>query len=188
MLKSAVVLVGMALACLTTPTPTKPERLLKESKISLPEAVEKAIPELKEGSPVSAKLREEKDRILYLVDIAQGETATRMSIDARTQEIVSKTPLKKNYSKLIGASKLSLNKLVGIATAKVAGKASRISLGLKKGNPVAEVIVFKDGKLFEVKINAVTGSVIKVEEDDDDDDDGDEDDGDDGDDDEDDDD
>jgi hypothetical protein len=41
---------------------------------------------------------------------------------------------------------------------------------------VAEVIVFKDGKSFEVKIDAITGSVIKVEEDDDDDDDGDDDD------------
>ena len=34
-----------------------------------------------------------------------------------------------------------------------------------------EVLVFLDGKLFEVKLDAVTGSVIKVEEEDDDDDD-----------------
>jgi uncharacterized membrane protein YkoI len=60
----------------------------------------------------------------------------------------------------------------------LSSKPTRVGFELKKGKPVAEVMVFKDGKLFEVKLDAVTGSVIKVEEDDDDDD-GDDDDGDD---------
>ena len=58
-----------------------------------------------------------------------------------------------------------------IALAKVAGKATGVEFELKKGNAVVEVKVFLDGKLYEVKLDSVTGSVIKVEQDDDDDDD-----------------
>jgi uncharacterized membrane protein YkoI len=179
MMKTSLTVLGLILACLPT-TRTSPDRLLKEAKISLPEAVEKALPEVKDGSPVFARLREENSRILYVVNVAQGEGAVRMSIDAKTQEVVSKTPLKKSYAKLIAASKVSMAKAVEIATGKVAGKATRVGFELKKGKAVAEVLIFHDGKLSEVKIDAVTGSVIKVDDDDDDDDDdGNDDDGDD---------
>ena len=169
MMKTALYLLGLALACLSTRH--APDRLLKEAKFTLPEAIQLALPEIKDGSPVSARLREEKSRILYVVNVAQGESAVRMSIDAKTKEIVAKTPVKKSYAKLVGASKVSMAKAIEIATAKVAGKATRAGFELKKGKAVAEVMVFLDGKLFEVKIDAVTGSIIKVEEDDDDDDD-----------------
>jgi len=168
-MKTALTLVGMILACLSTRT--SPDRLLKEAKVTLPEALVTALPEVKDGTPVWAKLREENGRILYVLNVARGESAVRMSVDARTKEIVSNVPLKKSYAKLLGASKLSMAKAVEIALAKVAGKATGVEFELKKGKAVAEVKVFLDGKLYEVKLDAVTGSVIKVEQDDDDDDD-----------------
>src|SRR5580765_4930622 len=145
-MKTALYLLGLALACLSSARPS-PERLLKEAKITLPEAIELSLPEIKDGSAISARLREEKTRILYVVNVAQGETATRMSIDAKTKEIVSKTPVKKSYAKLVGASKISMAKAIEIALTKKAGKATRVSFELKKGKPVAEVLVFLDGKL-----------------------------------------
>lgn len=173
-MKSALYVLGLLLACL--PLRHSPEKLLKEATVSLPEAVEKALPEIKDGNAVAARLKEDKGRVLFVVSIAQGETATRLSIDAKTKEIVEKAALKKSYAKLLGASKVTLAKAVEVAVAKVPGKATRVGFELKKGKPIAEVIVFKDGKSFEVKLDAVSGSVIKVEEDDDDDDDGDDDD------------
>jgi hypothetical protein len=110
MMKSAVYLVGLLLACL--PLRHSPERLLKEATVSLPEAVEKALPEIKDGNAIAARLKEDKGRVLYVVSIAQGESAVRMAIDAKTKEIVEKTTLKKNYAKLLGASKLTLAKAV----------------------------------------------------------------------------
>jgi len=174
-LKTALYLLSAAIACLTTARPS-PERLLKEAKITLPEAVGIALPEIPEGSAVAARLREEKSRLLYVVDVAQGDAATRLSIDAKTRELVSKAPLKKNYAALVGASRISMAKALELATAKMAGKATRVEFELKKGKAVAEVLVFLNGKLYEVKLDAVTGSVLKVEEEDDDDDDADEDD------------
>src|SRR5581483_7538779 len=112
----------------------------------------------------------------YLLNVARGEGAVRMSVDARTREIVSNVPLKKSYAKLMGASKISMAKALEVALARVAGKATGVEFELKKGKAVAEVKVFLDGKLYEVKIDAVTGSVLKVEQDDDDEDDGNDDD------------
>ena len=166
MMKSALYLVGLLLACL--PLRHSPEKMLKEATVSLAEAVEKALPEIKDGNAIAARLKEDKGRVLFVVGVAQGESTVRMAIDAKTKEIVEKTTLKKNYVKLLGASKLSLAKAVEAALAKVPGKATRVGFEFKKGKPVAEVMVFKDGKLFEVKLDAVTGSVIKIEEDDDD--------------------
>ncbi|HVR85070.1 MAG TPA: PepSY domain-containing protein [Planctomycetota bacterium] len=176
MVKTALYLLGLTMACLSTRH--SPDRLLREAKISLPQAVEAALTEIPDGSPVSARLKEEKSRILFIVNVAHGQSALRMSIDAKTKEIVANTPLQKSYAKLSGLSKISMIKALEIATARVAGKATRVGFEFKKGKAVAEVLVFLDGKLFEVKIDAVTGSVIKVEEEDDEDDDGDDDGGD----------
>jgi uncharacterized membrane protein YkoI len=148
----------------------KPAELMKRVKIALPAAVEKAAPEVKDGTPFFARLKEVDGRLVYFLGFAQGETSVRVSVDAATSEIVTKTTEKKNHSKAISAAKISMAKAVEAAQAKVAGKASRVSFGLKKGKSVAEVIVVKDGKLFEVKLDGVTGAVLKVEEDDDDDD------------------
>jgi uncharacterized membrane protein YkoI len=174
MAKSVLMILGLLVACL--PARHSPEKLLKEATVTLPEAVEKALPEIKDGSAISARLAEDKGRVLYVVTIAQGATGTRLYIDAKTKEVVQKAALKKSYAALIGASKLTLAKAVEAALLKVPGKATKVEFELKKGKPIAEVIVFKDGKTFEVKLDAVTGSVLKVEEEDDDDDDGDDDD------------
>jgi len=173
-MKTALAMLGMILACLSTRS--SPDRLLKEAKVTLPEALETALPEVKDGTPVWAGLREENGRVLYLLNVARGEGAVRMSVDARTREIVSNVPLKKSYAKLMGASKISMAKALEVALARVAGKATGVEFELKKGKAVAEVKVFLDGKLYEVKIDAVTGSVLKVEQDDDDEDDGNDDD------------
>lgn len=173
-MKFAWILVA-AVAAAIAPV-NKPAELMKRVKIALPEAVAKASPEIKDGVPFSARLKEVDGRLVYALGFSQGKESVRVSIDAATSEVVAKTAEKKDHSKAISAAKLSMAKVVEAATAKVPGKASRANFLLKKGKAVAEVIVVKEGKLFEVKVDAVTGSVIKVEEDDDDDDDADDDD------------
>ena len=61
-------------ALLSAMTPVnKPAELLLKSKVTLPEVVTKALPEVKEGTPFFAKLKEEKGRVIYTVSFAQGE-------------------------------------------------------------------------------------------------------------------
>jgi uncharacterized membrane protein YkoI len=154
----------------------KPAELLTKSKVTLPEVVTKALSEVKDGTPFFAKLKEEKGKVVYTVSFAQGTGAVKLSIDAATSEVLSRTTEKKDHSKMISAVKISMASAIDAAVKKVPGKASRANFYCKKGKPMAEVLVVKDGKLFEVKLDAATGSVIKVEEDDDDDDDADDDD------------
>jgi uncharacterized membrane protein YkoI len=156
-----------ALVAAAVPT-NKPAELVKKAKLSLPEAAEKAVPEAKDGTPFSARLREEKGRLVYSIGFAQGEKSLRVLIDASTAEVVSKSTEAKSRTKMVSGVKVAMPKLIEAAVAKVAGKATRISYELKKGKPFAEIIVVKDGKLFEVKVDATTGQVTKVEEDDDD--------------------
>jgi len=166
----------LVVALLSAGVPSnKPAELIKKAKLSLPEAAEKAVPEAKEGTPFSARLREEKGRLVYSIGFAQGEKSLRVLIDASTAEIVSTSTEAKSRSKMISGVKVAMPKLIEAAVAKVAGKATRVSYELKKGKPFAEIIVVKDGKLFEVKVDATTGLVTKVEEEDDDDDDEDDD-------------
>jgi uncharacterized membrane protein YkoI len=166
MTKSIVVLAVAALAI--GARVSKPAELLKSAKLSLTEAVDKAVPEVKDGSPFSARLTDKGGRLVYLVRFAQGESSVKLSVDAKTSEIVERTTEKKSHSKVASAAKISPAKAIEAALGKVPGKASRVTFGLKKGAPVAEVIVVKDGKLFEVKVNGTTGAVTKVDEDDDD--------------------
>jgi uncharacterized membrane protein YkoI len=174
-MKTVWILVLAALGAAAVPS-NKPAELIKRAKLSLPEAAEKAAPEAKEGTPFSARLREEKGRLVYSIGFAQGEKSLRVLIDASTAEIVSKSTEAKSRAKMISGAKVAMPKLIEAAVAKVAGKATRISYELKKGKPFAEIVVVKDGKLFEVKVDATTGQVTKVEEDDDDDDEDDDDD------------
>lgn len=151
----------------------KPAELLAKSKLSLPDVVTKALPEVKEGTPFFAKLKEEKGKVVYTLSFAQGTSSVKLSVDALTSEVLSRTTEKKDRSKMISAVKITMASAIEAAVKKVPGKASRANFYCKKGRPMAEVLVVKDGKLFEVKLDAATGSVIKVEEDDDDDDDAD---------------
>jgi uncharacterized membrane protein YkoI len=173
-MKSLLSLLGLLLVCGTPKS--NPEKWLKEAKVTLPEAVAEILPQVKPGTPIAARLAEEKGRVLFQISVAQGESGVRLSIDAKTLEVTEKTPLKKNYTKLVGAAKVTFAKAVEVAIHKVPGKATRVGFGLKKGKPIIEVKVWKDGKLSEVEIDGITGSVLKVDDDDDEDDDGDDDD------------
>ena len=167
---------GLLVVALLTAPANKPAELINKAKLSLPEAVEKAAPEVKEGSPFFAKLKEVNGKVVYCMTFAQGQSSIKLSIDAATSEVLDKKTEKKDHSKAISASKLSMTKVIEAAVKKVPGKASRANFYLKKGKAMAEVIVVKEGKLFEVKVDAVSGAIVKVEEDDDDDDDADDDD------------
>lgn len=154
----------------------KPAELISKAKLSLTDVVAKVAPDVKDATPFFAKLKEEKGRVIYTVNFAQGGSSVKLLIDASTAEVINRTTEKKDRSKAISTSKLTMAGAIEAALKKVPGKASRALFYVKKGKPMAEVMVVKEGKLFEVKVDAATGAIIKVEEDDDDDDDEDDDD------------
>jgi uncharacterized membrane protein YkoI len=149
------------------------EKKLKEAKCTLSEAVEKAGKDLKDVTPVSAKLKQIKGKYLWDVRMAKGEASLKLTLDAKTVELVEKKELKASHAAALAAAKVKFAQGIEIALKKVPGKPVSVELELEKGKAVLEVKVFADGKVYEVEIDAVTGAVLEVEEDDDDDDDAD---------------
>src|SRR5213078_4755307 len=92
----------IVLALLSAATPAnKPAELIQKSKVTLPDVVTKSLPEVKEGTPFFAKLKEEKGKVVYTVSFAQGTSSVKLSIDALTNEVLSRTTEKKDHSKTI---------------------------------------------------------------------------------------
>lgn len=151
--------------------PDNAEKLLREAQFPLPASVEKAGKDLKDVTPVSAWLRDLKGRTVYTVRFAQGGEQLRITLDAKTGEVIEKATEKKNRTRALALSKTSVARAIEIALEKVAGKAYRVRLGLEKNRAVYEVIVLSGGKRHEVEIDAATGKIIDVEPDDDEDDD-----------------
>ena len=70
----------IVLALLSAATPTnKPAELIQKSKVTLPDVVTKSLPEVKEGTPFFAKLKEEKGKVVYTVSFAQGTSSVKLS-------------------------------------------------------------------------------------------------------------
>jgi uncharacterized membrane protein YkoI len=163
---------GWVLLAGLVPPPGATEKLLKEAKLSLSEAIEKGG---KDGAPVGVRLTEEKGRLVYHVRMASGETSTRFAIDARTGELVEKAAEKKSYAKALAVAKLSVAKATEAALKKVPGKAYGVKLEMDKGKAVYEIRVLAGAKRHEVEVDAVTGAILDDEDEDDDDDDDDDD-------------
>ena len=72
--------------------------------------------------------------------------------------------------KLAAACTLSMSQAIDAALKKVDGKALHCEIELEDGKALYEVKVFSNGKVYEVEIDAATGAVVEVEEDDEDDD------------------
>lgn len=146
----------------------KREALVKEAKITLAEALEKAGSEVKDGTPVACELTSRKGAVQYSALLAKGKGSVSVSLDPKTGAVLGKTDLAKDFSKALAAAKISLAKAIEIATKRVPGKATDVELEFEDGRAVLEVEVFADGKVFEVEIDAETGQVLEVEEEDDD--------------------
>ncbi|HXG62401.1 MAG TPA: PepSY domain-containing protein [Planctomycetota bacterium] len=146
----------------------KREALVKEAKITLAEALEKARAEVKEGTPVSCELTSRKGVVQYAAVFARGSAGLSVALDPKTGAVLGKAEVAKDFSKAAAAAKISLAKGIEIATKRVPGQATDVELEFEDGRAVLEVEVFADGKVFEVEIDAQTGQVLEVEEEDDD--------------------
>jgi uncharacterized membrane protein YkoI len=104
-------------------------------------------------------------RVLVLVAAAAMTASASIGIDSLGGKKKAEPP----------RVKLSRTDAMAAATAKIGGTALRAKLTVERRVSLYEVMVRKDGKLFEVEVDASTGRIIQVEQEDDDDDDDDED-------------
>src|SRR5262245_1406520 len=84
------------------------DRMLKATTYSLSDAIGKAMKEAKEGVPIEAELEEDKGRIVYSMDIAQGTNVFAIAFDVKDGAIVEKEVEAEDHSAVAKAAKISL--------------------------------------------------------------------------------
>jgi len=136
--------------------------LLKKAAYPLTEAIQKAAPIAKEGVLVSAELEDEDGRAVYVVEFAVDKKVVEIKLDAATGELLKKDVEEDDKSAVVKACKLPLLKGIEIAAAKVPGKLVAAEAEIEDDKPILETKIFAGGKLLKVKVDAVTGEILKI--------------------------
>jgi uncharacterized membrane protein YkoI len=88
-----------------------------------------------------------------------------------SEVVVIERKTKMTPATLAESCKVALGDAIDTALAKVPGKALSAEAEFDDGKAVYEVMILSDGKMVEVEIDATTGAILEVEQEDDEDDD-----------------
>lgn len=140
------------------------EKMLAEAKYSLAEAVDKGLKEAKDGVVIKVQLEKEKGRVIYTMDIAQGDKILEVNLDVKDGSVVERKTENDDKSSVAKAAKVGLKQAIEASLKKSEGKAVSAEIRLKAGKPEVEVRVFKEGKLTGVTVDGEKGDVTASKE------------------------
>lgn len=175
------VLAGFALAAMTSLAGAQEHRGLEAvkkamaaAKISLAQAIETAQKEIAGGKVIEAGLEAEKDATFYEVAVLSGDAVKEAKIDAASGKVLGvkeEKPEKDEEKELadakqaLVAAKLTFAQALETAGKEVKdGKAFKIELEMRAGQPTYEVVLLQGDKLMKTALDAASGKVLKVEE------------------------
>ena len=135
--------------------------LLADAKLSLQEAINKAVAEVPGGVVVKAELEKEDGRVVFSMDVAKGAAIVELHIDPATGAIVAREDEKGDASDL-ATGKVRLADAVAKALALRPGRATSAEIERKRDALVAEVeVVGGDGKHAELEVDLASGTVTE---------------------------
>jgi uncharacterized membrane protein YkoI len=135
--------------------------LLEQSKLSLQEALHKALAEVPDGVVVKAELEKEDGRVVFSMDVAKGTSIVELHVDPVTGAILAREAESEDVSAL-ARGKVTLADAVASALAARPGRAAAAEIEEKKGRLMAEVeVVGSDGKSAEAVVDLETGKVVE---------------------------
>ena len=140
------------------------EEMLKESKLTLSEALDKAQAEAKDCVPVAAELEKYGKNIIFSVNFAKEKKSHFLTLDVKEGKVTEKEESKLNQTKTVKSIKVTLKDAIDKAIKKVEGKAVWAGVVTKGKNTFVQVRVFKEGKLYAVNVNAEDGVVASSDE------------------------
>jgi uncharacterized membrane protein YkoI len=147
-----------------TPAPTPSVatlvRLLDQSPFSLGQALERAS-RLDAGVPVNAEIEEEKGSVRLSVTMAAGTRLREIEFDAKTLEVIDEEDEDEDLSGLATALKVPLKTAMEKALEVVPGRVAEVEAEAKGGRVWIEVKVLIDNELREVRIDGVSGEILR---------------------------
>jgi len=96
--------------------------LMKDTKVSLAEGVEKALAEAKDGVAFRVELEGDKT-VHWAVDVSQGAKTLAVDIDAKTGAVVGTENESNDQSRIAKAAKIGIVQAIGVALKKAPGRA-----------------------------------------------------------------
>jgi uncharacterized membrane protein YkoI len=129
-----------------------------ETAFPLVEAIKKGLQEAREGFVFKAELELDKGRLVYSIDVAQGNKTLNVVLDAKDGKLVEREQDSEDHSGEVGACKVTLVSAIEAALRKSPGKAIEATLAMRDHKPVIEIVVF-DGKSTTVPVDGLTGDV-----------------------------
>ena len=175
------VLAGLALAATATLAIAQEHRGLEAvkkavatAKITLVQAIETAQKEIAGGKVIEAGLEAEKDATFYEVVVLSGDAVKEAKIDAASGKVLGvkeEQPEKDEEKELaeskqaLVAAKLTFAQALEAAGKEVKdGKAFKIELEMKAGQPTYEVVLLQGDKAMKTALDAASGKVLKTAE------------------------
>lgn len=146
--------------------------VLKVAKIDLTKAIAVAEAKVQNGKPIYAITEEEDKKSIFEVFLLVGDKVTAVEVDAVTGMIVEVEDDEsddiedlKESKEVLGKMKITFAKAIAAAQGKVeGGKAFEVELEEEDGKNVVEVEFVAGDKIMKVDIDAVSGTVLEVEE------------------------
>jgi uncharacterized membrane protein YkoI len=112
-------------------------------------------------------------RLVYEIEIIDGNTEIEVKVDTKTGNIVStkreeredeeEEELTQEEVQQLTTSPITEEKAIQIALAEVKGQVFQVSTEKEGGKILYEVEIFYNGNIVEVEIDASTGNIIEIE-------------------------
>ncbi|MEZ5963139.1 MAG: PepSY domain-containing protein [Planctomycetota bacterium] len=157
-------LLFLGLSCAGTPAQDAgnaawADRLAKTG-YSMADAIAKGQAAATKGVPYKVELEQDGTRLVYSIDLADGEETINVVLDAKTGAVVENEREDGDRSAVVRAHKVSLAAAVAKAQSERA-RPVEATLRLVAGKPVVDVALFdgKDASLVTVRVDALTGAL-----------------------------
>ena len=147
---------------------------LGAAKLTFAQALDAAAKEVKDGKAFKVELEMKGDQAVYEVVLLQGEKAMKVSLDAGSGKVAKveekKYGEKKEDETAEAKQALAAAKISPAQALEAAGKEVKdaqvldLELEMENDTPTYSVALLQGDKVMEVKIDAVSGKAIKVEE------------------------
>jgi uncharacterized membrane protein YkoI len=136
------------------------EKLASGARITLADAIGRAVAQVPGGRAVKAELKQQDGRLLYAVDVARANRTIGLQVDATDGHIARREEDNADRSRE-AAAPVPLAKAV--ETASSAGQPVAAEIEQAPGDVLRiEVDVVTDGRTREVEVNAATGVLTEL--------------------------
>jgi uncharacterized membrane protein YkoI len=139
------------------------ESVLKDTKLTLAESIDKGLKDVGEGTVVLAEIEKDGEKIVCAMDIAKGKEVVAANLELKDGSVLGKETAADDQTELVKGFKVTAKSAIEAALKETPGQAVAVELIRQwGGEPVIRVRIWSKGKLKVAAVNGVDGTLIKA--------------------------